>query len=267
MGQFIETQNQLVSEAKQARQERQQEKTNKKNIELLKNKLKLVFLTCFETSTIQIGKNFYNFNNSKEIYLKLLDRTIQDDLVYQITPSNLWENTELMHKIDNIYMSTLIAAYKPYKEIYKDQFITIANKTKEIFKQEFDKLINEDLKEYEKNIILKYNELKTLDEKSKYIEILVTSDLEGHYIEDNYYKILEKVYTSYLNDLKAKKNIKANNQSLTNSDWDRILSQSLTTSINQFEQVTGTKWGQNKDDTNKKIKKNGFIAFLNMILK
>lgn len=156
---------------------------------------------------------------------------------------------------------------KQEKEYKKDQFTAIENEAKELFKKEFNKLINEDLAEYEKNITLKYNKLKTLNEKDKYIQMLAMTDLEGHYIEDNYYKILEKVYASYLNDLKAKKNIKASNQSLTNSDWDRILSQSLTTTINQFEQVTGTKWGQNKDDTNKKIKKNGFIAFLNMILK
>lgn len=156
---------------------------------------------------------------------------------------------------------------KQEKEYKKDQFTAIENEAKELFKKEFNKLINEDLTEYEKNITLKYNKLKTLNEKDKYIQMLAMTDLEGHYIEDNYYKILEKVYTSYLNDLKAKKNIEANNKTLTNSDWDRILSQSLTTSINQFEQVTGAKWGQNKDDTNKKIKKNGFIAFLNMILK
>lgn len=156
---------------------------------------------------------------------------------------------------------------KQEKEYKKDQFTAIENEAKELFKKEFNKLINEDLTEYEKNITLKYNKLKTLNEKDKYIQMLAMTDLEGHYIEDNYYKILEKVYASYLNDLKAKKNIKANNKTLTNSDWDRILSQSLTTSINQFEQVTETKWGQNKDDTNKKIKKNGFIAFLNMILK
>ena len=156
---------------------------------------------------------------------------------------------------------------KQEKEYKKDQFTAIENEAKELFKKEFNKLINEDLTEYEKNITLKYNKLKTLNEKDKYIQILAMTDLEGHYIEDNYYKILEKVYVSYLNDLKSKKNIKAINQTLTNSDWDRILSQSLTTNINQFEQITGTKWGQNKDDTNKKIKKNGFIAFLNMILK
>lgn len=156
---------------------------------------------------------------------------------------------------------------KQEKEYKKDQFTAIENEAKELFKKEFNKLINEDLAEYEKNITLKYNKLKTLNEKDKYIQMLAMTDLEGHYIEDNYYKILEKVYSSYLNDLKAKKNIKASKQTLTNSDWDKILSQSLTTSINQFEQVTGTKWGQNKDDTNKKIKKNGFIAFLNMILK
>lgn len=156
---------------------------------------------------------------------------------------------------------------KQEKEYKKDQFTAIENEAKELFKKEFNKLINEDLTEYEKKLTLKYNKLNTLDEKDKYIQMLAMTDLEGHYIEDNYYKILEKVYASYLNDLKAKKNIKANNQSLTNSDWDRILSQSLVASINQFEQITGTKWGQNKDDTNKKIKKNSFIAFLNIILK
>lgn len=169
MGQFIETQNQLVNEAKQARQERQQEKINKKNIELLKNKLKLIFVTCFETSTIQIEKKFYNFNNSKETYFKLLNSNIRDNLIYKTTPQNLWENTELMHKIDNIYITQLKKVYQPYKEIYAEQEKQQKETIKELYRQQ--KEIQEQQQEKAKHkydyLLNNSEELVPVKEKNK----------------------------------------------------------------------------------------------------
>ena len=107
MGQFIETQSQLVSEAKQARLERQQAKRNKANIEYVKNRLKSYFLTAFETNSLyDKDKNiYYNFNNAKETYLKLLNTDIKDNIIYSIIDKEFWEHIELVQAIDNIYIS------------------------------------------------------------------------------------------------------------------------------------------------------------------
>lgn len=123
MGQFIETQSQLVSEAKQARLERQQAKRNKTNIEYAKNRLKSYFLTAFETNSIyDKNKNiYYNFNNAKETYLKLLNINIKDNIIYSIIKKDYWENIELIQAIDNLYISQLKKVYQPYKEIYMEQ--------------------------------------------------------------------------------------------------------------------------------------------------
>ena len=123
MGQFIETQSQLVSEAKQARLERQQAKRNKTNIEYAKNRLKAYFSTAFETNSIyDKNKNiYYNFNNTKETYLKLLNADIKDNIIYSIINKDYWENIELMQAIDNLYISQLKKTYQPYKEIYMEQ--------------------------------------------------------------------------------------------------------------------------------------------------
>lgn len=200
MGQFIETQSQLVSEAKQARLEREQQKNNRKNVEHIKNNLKLYFETAFNTLSLY-DRNinyYYNFSNVKEVYLKLLDSNTRDNIIYKIVNKKLWENEELMHQIDNIYMPQLTKTYKPYKEIYQEQ-------------QRQEREISKKLRRQEKEM-LKSNPLSA-------------------------------------------------------SDWDRILSKNLITGINQFEKMTGTKWGQSNNNTTKKIKRNSFIAFLNMILK
>lgn len=137
MGQFIETQSQLVSEAKQARLERQQIKRNKANIEYAKNRLKSYFETAFETNSIyDKEKNiYYNFNNSKETYLKLLNTNIKNNIIYKIINKNFWENTELMQAIDNIYLLQLKKAYQPYKEIYVEQQRQEKEIIKELYKQ------------------------------------------------------------------------------------------------------------------------------------
>ena len=137
MGQFIETQSQLVSEAKQARLERQQAKRNKTNLEYAKNRLKAYFSTAFETNSIyDKDKNiYYNFNNTKETYLKLLNADIKDNIIYSIINKDYWENIELIQAIDNIYISQLKKTYQPYKEIYAEQQRQEKETIKKLYKQ------------------------------------------------------------------------------------------------------------------------------------
>lgn len=148
MGTFTNQVQGLVSEEKQKRCERQQEKINKKNIEYAKNMLKSYFLTAFETNSIyDKNKNiYYNFNNAKETYLKLLNINIKDNIIYSIIKKDYWENIELLQAIDNLYISQLKKVYQPYKEIYMEQqrqekeiIKKLYNQKKEIQRQQQEK--------------------------------------------------------------------------------------------------------------------------------
>ena len=171
MGQFIETQSQLVSEAKQARLERQQAKRNKANIEYAKNRLKSYFLTAFETNSLyDKNKNiYYNFNNAKEIYLKLLNTDIKDDIIYSIIDKEFWENIELVQAIDNLYISQLKKTYFPYKEIYTEQQKQEKETIKKLYKQQKEIQKQQQEKEKHKYDYLLNNgeELEPIKEKNK----------------------------------------------------------------------------------------------------
>ncbi len=171
MGQFIETQSQLVSEAKQARLERQQAKRNKANIEYAKNRLKSYFSTAFETNSIHDkDKNiYYNFNNAKETYLKLLNTEIKDDIIYSITNKEFWENIELIQAIDNIYLLQLKKVYQPYKEIYTEQQRQEKEIIKKLYRQRQEIQKQQQEKEKHKYDYLLNNgeELEPVKEKNK----------------------------------------------------------------------------------------------------
>ncbi len=171
MGQFIETQSQLVSEAKQARLERQQAKRNKANIEYVKNRLKSYFLTAFETNSLyDKDKNiYYNFNNAKETYLKLLNTDIKDNIIYSIIDKEFWENIELVQAIDNIYIYQLKKTYFPYKEIYTEQQRQEKETIKELYRQRKEIQKQQQEKEKHKYDYLLNNgeELEPIKEKNK----------------------------------------------------------------------------------------------------
>lgn len=171
MGQFIETQSQLVSEAKQARLERQQIKRNKANIEYAKNRLKSYFITAFETNSIYNKDNniCYNFNNAKETYLKLLNTGIKDNIIYSIINKNHWENIELMQAIDNIYLPQLKKVYQPYKEIYAEQQRQEKKIIKELYRQqkEIQKQQREKVKHKYNYLLNNGEELEPVKEKNK----------------------------------------------------------------------------------------------------
>ncbi len=171
MGQFIETQSQLVSEAKQARLERQQIKRNKANIEYAKNRLKSYFLTAFETNSLyDKDKNiYYNFNNAKETYLKLLNTNIKDNIIYSVIDKEFWENIELVQAIDNLYISQLKKAYFPYKEIYTEQQKQEKETIKKLYRQRQEIQKQQQEKEKHKYDYLLNNgeELEPIKEKNK----------------------------------------------------------------------------------------------------
>ena len=171
MGTFTNQVQGLVSEEKQKRYEREQEKINKKNLEYAKNRLKFYFLTAFETKSIYDKNNniYYNFNNTKEIYLKLLKADIKDNIIYSIINKDYWENTDLMQAIDNIYLSQLKKGYQPYKEIYLEQQKQEKEIIKELYNQKKEIQRQQQEKQKHKYDYLLNNgeELEPVKEKNK----------------------------------------------------------------------------------------------------
>lgn len=117
-------------------------------------------------------------------------------------------NSEELQKKVNALTKKLERA-EQLKEYQKDQYKAIENELKDIFKQEFNILIDENDKslKYKDNINKKYFELKTIKKMDEIIKGLATTDLEGHFLEDNYIKILDKIYKRYDEDIKAKEQL------------------------------------------------------------
>lgn len=145
------------------------------------------------------------------------------------------------------------------KEYKKDEFKAIENDLKELFKSEFNSTINEDLDTYEKQLKLRYNKLKTIEKRDEIIKKTSITDLEGHYVDNNYFKILNDIYKIYQEDLKSKKEIVESQKKVYKLE-------DLAPFYQWVNEHNERALKLQAKENRKKANKNGFITFLNLIL-
>jgi len=177
--------------------------------------------------------------------------------VQTLKRQNAYNAEDLQKEI--LKLRTQLQKAQQEKEYQKDLYIGLENGLQGIFDDELSKTVNNnDLSTYEKNLTLKYNELKTIERKAEIIKQLQLNDIESQYISNNYLKILSKIYKEYQEDLKSKKEILESDEEYKHK---RFLENVARLQEEHKMLVDGLGGIKHKKD------KTGFYWFMNKLLK
>lgn len=143
------------------------------------------------------------------------------------------------------------------KQFEKDLKIALKNDLYWFFYSHFENMLDDNY-----TIEHIYNNLLLLKNKNMIINEKAQNSYERDYLNEIYKKTLNQIYEIYKDDLQAQKNLqpKLNQESIM-----KKIQNTSTPLDNEFSELT--KKHNNTNISKKDINKNGFIAFLNMILK